>query len=313
MRLFLFGFVAAWTASTTAQAQTAPASVGIVQIEDMAQTGQADTFSTMIETAIVGTGRFRVIERERLGRLIQEQGRARSGVVTSRNRARVGGFEGVDYLVYGSITSVSAQARGGIGNALLGGVISGLIGRNGNVHCRDQSATISIDIRITDASTGEIRYVSRINETQRAAMACGEQTQIDTARLLRSSADRIASALVTTIYPIQIAAVQADGTYVLNYGEGTVTTGTVLAVYARGQPILDPTTGRQIGHEEAKLGYLRVHEVTPSLSRANALGPFSVQPGVGAVLRPADPADARTAVRNAAREAARNERRERRR
>jgi hypothetical protein len=228
----------------------------------------------MIETAIVGTGRFRVIERERLGRLIQEQGRARSGVVTSRNRARVGGFEGVDYLIYGSITSVSVQARGGIGNALLGGVISGLMGRNGNVHCRDQSATISIDIRITDADTGEIRYVSRINETQKAASACGAQVQIDTARLLRSTADRIASTLVTTIYPIQIAAVQSDGTYVLNYGEGTVAPGAVLAVYNRGQAIRDPTTGQQIGHEESKLGFLRVNEVTPRMSVRPPLLPF---------------------------------------
>jgi curli biogenesis system outer membrane secretion channel CsgG len=283
--------------ASPAIAQSAQASVGIVQIEDMAKTGHADTFSTMIETAIVGTGRFRVIERERLGRLIQEQGRARSGVVTSRNRARVGGFEGVDYLVYGSITSVSVQARGGIGNALLGGVISGLMGRNGNVHCRDQSATISIDIRITDADTGEIRYVSRINETQRAASACGDQVQIDTAKLLRSTADRIASTLVTTIYPIQIAAVQADGTYVLNYGEGTVAPGAVMAVFSQGQAIRDPTTGQQIGHEEAKLGYVRVHEVTPRLSRASAVGQFSVPPPVGAVLRPASQEDVKAAAR----------------
>jgi curli biogenesis system outer membrane secretion channel CsgG len=82
-------------------------------VEDLANTGQAATFSTMIETAIASTNHFRVVERERLGRLLGEQGRARAGIVTSRNvpHARVGGFEGVDYLIYGTITSIQVSGR----------------------------------------------------------------------------------------------------------------------------------------------------------------------------------------------------------
>lgn len=304
---FLLSFIISVPTSAALAQQSGQPAVGIFQMEDLAQTGASETFSTMIETAIASTGRFRVIERERLGRLVAEQGRARSGLVTSRNRGRTGGFEGVDYLIYGSITSVSARARTNVGSALLGGVLSGLSGGGGNVNCANQAATLAVDIRITDADSGEVRYVSRIEETQRVASVCNGQSQIDTPRLLRSAAERISGALVTAIYPIQVAAVQGDGTIILNYGDGTLATGAILSVYTRGVPIRDPTTNQVIGHEETKLGYVRVNEVAGRMSRAAAVGTFAAPPQVGAVLRPASEQEIRSLSR-AERRGRRNDR-----
>jgi curli biogenesis system outer membrane secretion channel CsgG len=295
---FVLFFVAALAPATAVAQTSGQPAVGIFQIEDLAQTGASETFSTMIETAIASTGRFRVIERERIGRLVAEQARARSGLVTSRNRGRVGGFEGVDFLIYGTITSVSMRARTNVGSSLLGGVLSGLSGSNGNVHCANQAATLAVDIRITDADSGEVRYVSRIEETQRVASVCNGQSQIDTPRLLRSAAERISGALVTTIYPIQIAAVQGDGTIILNYGDGTIAPGAILSVFSRGMPIRDPATNQVIGHDETKLGYLRVSEVTARMSRAAAVGTFATPPQVGAIVRPASEEEIRAMNRN---------------
>jgi curli biogenesis system outer membrane secretion channel CsgG len=295
LRTLIIFLLLALAISTSANAQQNRPSVGVFQMEDLANTGQAATFSTMIETSIASTNRFRVIERERLGRLLGEQGRARAGVVTSRNRGRVGGFEGVDYLIYGTITSIQASAREGFGEAIVGGLISGLQGRNGNTHCSNQAATLAIDIRITDSSTGEIRNASRISETQRVAMVCNGQSNIDVPLLLRAAAERIAGTLVTAIYPIQIAAMQPDGTFILNYGDGTIQPGAILAVYSRGQPIRDPTTGQVIGNDETKLGLIRVNDVTGRMSRAMAVAPFMVAPQVGAIVRPASAEDVRAA------------------
>lgn len=59
-----------------AQAQDGPPVVGIAQMQDLTGTGQAETFSTMIETALIGSGKFRIIERSQLARLLEEQGLA---------------------------------------------------------------------------------------------------------------------------------------------------------------------------------------------------------------------------------------------
>ena len=67
--------------------------------------------------------------------------------------------------------------------------------------------------------------------------ACGTDGQVDTAILFRSAADKIATGLVTAIYPIQVAAVQSDGVIVLNYGEGAIVPGAVMGLCTKGAPI----------------------------------------------------------------------------
>lgn len=282
-----------WTVPSCADAQGRRPAVGIAQMEDLAGTGQAQVFSTMVETAIASTARFRVIERSRLGKLLEEQGRAKAGLVTSRNGARVGGFEGVDYLIYGSMTTVSARAKTSIGSALLGGFMSGLAGRNGNVHCANQQAQLAVDIRITDSDSGEIKRVMRIMQTQNAGAVCGGAVGIDAAALLRSAAEKVAMALVTTIYPIQVAAVQGDGTVILNYGDGTLSPGVVLTVFSKGREIRDPGSGQVLGSEESKLGFLQVTEVTEKMSRAVVVGTSGGQIAVGSTVRQATEEDVR--------------------
>ncbi|HYD36956.1 MAG TPA: CsgG/HfaB family protein [Allosphingosinicella sp.] len=263
--------------------------VAIYQMDDVAGSGQAPAFSTMIETAIASTSKFRVIERERLNTLVGEQARAKSGLVRTNRPGKMGGFEGADYLIYGSITSVSMANKTNFGASLLGGVLSG--SNNSNVTCNNSYVTLGVDIKITDANSGEVKYVTRINETKKSAAVCNGNAQVDTGALLRSAAEKIATALVTTIYPIQIAAVQGDGTIVLNYGEGTVQPGQVYGIYAKGSAIIDPATGEMIGNDEQKLGFIRITDVTGRISRAVAHVPFTTPPAVGAIARPASAGD----------------------
>jgi curli biogenesis system outer membrane secretion channel CsgG len=270
--------------------------VAIYSMDDVARSGKAEEFSRMVETAITATSKFRVIEREQLDKLVGEQARAKAGLVTTRTPGKVGGFEGADYLIYGSITSVG-QARkanigASVGNGLMGKFGGGLGLGGGGGSCADNLVTFSIDIKITDADSGEVKYVTRIDQTGKAGTCGGGDGQIDTATLMRGAADKVATALVTSIYPIQVAAVQPDGSVVLNYGEGALVPGAVLGVYAKGAAIVDPATGESIGSSETKLGYVRVTEVTGRISKAIPISQFSGAPAVGSIVRPANPADA---------------------
>ncbi|HMO75784.1 MAG TPA: CsgG/HfaB family protein [Sphingopyxis sp.] len=260
--------------------------VGIYEMEDLTGNGQAQTFSTMIETAITATNKFRVIERSGLNKLLREQGGARTGLTTTNRPGRVGGFEGVDYLVYGTITAISAKQKSNVGANFLNS-----LGGNNNPGCSNVIASLEADIKITDANTGEVRYVTRVSEIQQGATSCGTAGQIDTAALLRGAADKIASGLVTTIYPIQVAAVQPDGIFVLNYGEGSVTAGATMTVFEKGAAIVDPATGEVIASNEIKLGLIEITDVQTRFSKARAVTPFSYTPPVGAIVRLATPDD----------------------
>lgn len=274
---------------SAALAQKGKPIVAIYQMDDVARSGQADTFSRMIETAIASTSKFRVIERERLGKLVGEQARAKAGLVTSNTPGKIGGFEGADFLIYGSITTVSVTRKSDIGANLMSGLLAG--GNNNQARCNNAVATVSVDIKITDANTGEIKYVTRIDETQKSAASCGPDAQVDSAVLLRSAAEKVATGLVTTIYPIQIASVQGDGVIVLNYGEGAVQPGAVMGVYTKGEAIVDPATGEVIGNNETRIGFIRVTDVAGRISKALPATEFPYAPAVGSIVRPATTAD----------------------
>jgi hypothetical protein len=275
---------------SAAMAQDRRPVVAIGQIEDLTGNSLSPQLSTMIQTAVVGTGKFRIMERANIDQLVAEQGRARTGMVTSNRPARTGGFEGVDFIIYGTITSLINRSESNMGASILSSMLTGSQGAG----CESAVATLELDIRITNAETGEIRYVDRISEVARSQTNCtGGQASVDSGVLLRAASDKIATGLVTTIYPILVAGVQGDGTVILNYGDGTVTVGQVLNVFARGEEIRDPATGEVIGSTEAKLGMIRISEVTGRISRAQPVSPFAVPPAVGSVARPASEEEVR--------------------
>ncbi|HLY91570.1 MAG TPA: CsgG/HfaB family protein [Acetobacteraceae bacterium] len=138
-----------------------------------------------------------------------EQARAAGGMVTTNTPSKVGGFEGIDNLVYGTITSVSAKRSGDVGSTLM----AGLLGQR-DAHCTAVKATLALDIKITDSRTGEIRYATHIDDSQKSVPNCSGNEKIDTAALMRSAADKVANGLTNCIYPIQIAMAAPDGSLV---------------------------------------------------------------------------------------------------
>lgn len=259
--------------------------VGIAQMEDLTGGGNADNFVAMIETAIIGSGKFRIIERARLATLMEEQGLALSGTTTTNRPGQVGGFEGVDYLVYGTISSISATNRSDIGGSMLRGLLGGSRNRP---DCYKTRVRMEADIRITDTNTGEVRYATRISEEQDSATVCGGGSQIDSAALLRSSADQIATGLVTAIFPIQVAAVQGDGTIILNFGQGAVQRGDFLMIYGEATEIPDPSGTGTIKIDGEQFGAIQVTDVQTGFSRAVQVTQFSQPLQVGAIARPTD-------------------------
>ena len=100
MRRLFIAVLATWLvtpALALAQpgAQVRKPVVSIDDIQDLAHTGQAAVLRQMIETTVVNTGKFRIMERNAQGMsvLLGEQQRAKSGLVTSNTPGKVGGFE----------------------------------------------------------------------------------------------------------------------------------------------------------------------------------------------------------------------------
>jgi len=259
--------------SAFAQAKEQPI-VAIAQIDDNAGSGLSKTLTQMMLTAIAATQKFRVIERGQLDSLVQEQQRAKSGIVTSRNGGKVGGFQGADFLIYGTITSLSVTKKADFGATLGLALLSGDKQKEPN-NCYGGEVTLSLDIRITDGESGQIRYVKRIDEKKKAGTICGDGVpQTNAAELFRSASDKVATGLVTSVYPMKVANAQSDGTLMLNYGEGTVKSGDFVAIFRPGETVIDPDTGKSLGSSEQRIGIAQITDVQSSFSKARSVAGF---------------------------------------
>lgn len=265
--------VALWSPSASWAQDNRPV-VGIAQMADLSDTGEAEAFSVMIETALIGTNKFRVIERSQLAVLLEEQKLALGGLVRSSNPERLGGFEGVDYLIYGTLVALSHE-KAGDDRAT-----------SERAACSPRRLRLEADIRITDTSTGEVRYVKRLSITEDSPPFCGDGG--NTKLLLRSAADRISAGLTTAIYPIQVAAIEASGKIILNYGEGTLMVGDQLMLYGNSMELPDPSGSGRILIDGELLGPVQIDDVQANFSRASPLAKFDKPILLGSIARPSD-------------------------
>jgi curli biogenesis system outer membrane secretion channel CsgG len=98
-----------------------------------------------ITTQLVQTGRFTVLERDKLGAVLAEQDLGASGRVTPATAATIGKLLGVQLILTGSITQFSIQ-RTSAGYRGIGGSIS--------------NAESKLDVRLINTETGEVMVVA---------------------------------------------------------------------------------------------------------------------------------------------------------
>ena len=115
--------------------------------------GAGRDLSSMLTNELAGTQKFRVVERKKLSKVLDEQDLAESGRVKRSTAAQVGKLTGAKYLVIGSVSSYSENRSGGSG---------GISVRGFSIGGRKDDAYIAIDIRVVDTTTGEAEYTRTI-------------------------------------------------------------------------------------------------------------------------------------------------------
>jgi curli biogenesis system outer membrane secretion channel CsgG len=112
-----------------------------------------DNLSTMLESALYDTGRFVLVQREKLGDVIAEQNLADSGRAAQSDVANTGKLRSARYLATGSITTVQDNTQRSDGGISFKGISVGGGGKK---------ATVTAIITLTDTTTGEILAKKRV-------------------------------------------------------------------------------------------------------------------------------------------------------
>jgi len=116
--------------------------------------------SGMLSNELSNSGKFAVVERQKLDNVLQEQDLAASGRIAKGTGAKMGKITGAQYLVAGTVTSFerNVQETGG-GFSFKGISIGG----------KKDEAYIAVDLRVINTTTGAVQY-SRTVEARSGGM-----------------------------------------------------------------------------------------------------------------------------------------------
>lgn len=112
----------------------------------------------MLSNELSSNGSFKVLEREQIRSVLDEQNLAASGRVAQGTGAATGQITGAQYLVTGTVTAYEEQTKSSGG---------GLSFRGVSVGGKSESAYLAVDLRVINATTGEIEFSRTIEGTSK--------------------------------------------------------------------------------------------------------------------------------------------------
>jgi curli biogenesis system outer membrane secretion channel CsgG len=225
-------------------------------------------------TALMDSGKFSLIERQKVDSVLAEQDFGASGRITPQTAAKIGKMLGVDLLLTGSVSEFSISRTGGAIKSLGVGVTTG---------------KVVLQARLVNTTTGEImvsaeeenkknlvnaRYKS-IDFHQKYDYGLANDVMHPAVKKMVSKIVKKTEGMATSAHSGRV--IKAEGNKVwINAGTNAgIKVGDEFEVIRKGEELIDPDTGLALGAEEESVGKIVIVEVkekyaVATIQRGNA-------------------------------------------
>jgi curli biogenesis system outer membrane secretion channel CsgG len=259
--------------------------VAVMDFENKAQYGGwrvGRGASDILTTELAKTGKFSVMERNKLASVMKEQDMGASGRFDPATAARIGKIIGVEYIITGAVTEYGQSASGGGG----GGV---RVGKKG-YHA-------SVDVRMVDATTGEIVFADSATASKSSmdvrvfGFGGGESfNEKKASAVMRTAIQEIAAKITSKPLtpsgepaaaggPVFVADVDGK-TVTLNKGSNAgLKVGQKVTISRKGKVIKDPQTGKVLKIKYKKIGAIKLTEVEDAYAEGEVVSGAGFQIG----------------------------------
>lgn len=152
-RLILFVFVMFSVAVGTAKAGD-KISIGVNDFTNHTSAawwhgGVGHDLAGMLSNELSSSGKFKVVERQKLDSVISEQDLAASGRMAPKKAAKKGKLTGADYIVTAAVTAYEESVSGTGGGLSFGGI---------SVGGEKEEAYLAVDLRVIHTTTGDVEF-----------------------------------------------------------------------------------------------------------------------------------------------------------
>ena len=221
----------------------------------------ADVFVTQL----LETGKFSLIEREKVDLILREQDFGVSGAVTPQTAAKIGKMLGVDLMLTGSVSQFSVSRTGASIGRIGGSVTTG---------------KVVLQSRMINTTTGEILVAAEEDNKKNLIGAHYKNVNFKqnfnyglAHEVMHPAVDKMVAKIVEKTAGMTTAGhsgriVKVEGSKVwINLGASSgVKVGDSFDVYRKGEELIDPDTGLSLGAEEEKVGQVSITEVKDKYS-----------------------------------------------
>lgn len=235
--------------------------------------------TAILTTELVESGRFIVLDRENLRPILKEQELAMTGLVNEQTAVATAGMAGAQFFIKGAVTEFNPEAGGG-------GVSLGY--RQAQVGHTSRRAHVGIDVRLVDNATGQIfaAYTATAEARQGSTSVGTSFTHHDDpfklgisgfsgtplGAAVREAIEEVVGFILAEAakIPWQGSVVRADErvVYVNRGADSGLRSGQRLVIFARGEPLIDPETGFNLGADERRLCEVVVERLAEQFSVA---------------------------------------------
>ena len=219
-------------------------------------------------TALMETGKFSMIERDKVDIVLAEQDFGATGRITPQTAAQIGKMLGVDLLLTGSVTQFSISRTGGGIRGVSVGVTTG---------------KVVLQSRLVNTTTGEI--VVAAEEENKKTLVGARYRSINFRQsfdygmandIMHPAVEKMVVKIVNQTAGMSSSThsgrvIKAQGGQVwINLGTGSgIKVGDEFEVIRKGEELIDPDTGISLGAVEEKVGAIVITEVTAQYAIAS--------------------------------------------
>lgn len=247
----------------------------------------------ILTSVLIKTGRVTVLERAAMQQLDAEQALTAAGKVTKESGAQQGALLGAHAIITGDITGFAFN------KSSVGG---GLFIRGFSVSGEKVTAEVTIDLRLIDATTGEVIYSAKGSGKADQTVWGADATKGDKAQSLdaqtstplghasREAIEKSVNALLAGMPKLRwsgrVIDVRNGVVFVNVAAPDGMRPGLELDVFEAQPPLVDPATGQNMGAPERRVGTVVIDSVLEKFSTAKITSGEGVARGHVLRLKP---------------------------
>jgi len=239
-------------------------------------------FTQRLAVALTQTNKFAVLDRESIAEFAREKSLLLSNDAPLEEKAKLAEMLGSDYLLVGTISQAKLERQQ-----------RRLAAADYTVN--KYKARVVFNYRLILSYSRQIvsaGVVEKYLENEQIRALADEQSSAEwdpgqvRDAVFRVVANEVVEKIIDQLYPVRVAAVQADGQVVVNQGGSRISQGSLLEIYKEGEEVFDPDTKESLGKIEALIATIRITRVAGKMSFAQIVSGDKSKISKGLICRP---------------------------